>query len=430
MARTRTLDPEDFPIAGILPDFIRLTNTLEDPRRDHLRVHQLDAILFIVLAANMAGITSILGAAHFAIDYYEWCSKYVTINATPPCNKTIGRLLAALNPESMEELMRIISTRQMKACAPEFKPGRPLRQIAADGKVVSGSVTKHEAQTSRANGGLHALTTVNIVDVGTGITIASAGTAEPSNSNTAKPQGVAPSEQALLEELLRTIDLRGSEVSVDAGHARSAVTTIIDAVGSAHQQNRAYWTMCIKGNQKTSRELIQQAFDPKAKRKVDTNTENVGGRGDSRTTRVIKVMPQFESDAKLRKIWPRAASMIVIERTRSDRGSIARAATEGQSPQQRTTTSYYLSSMSHTATSAHHVIRKHWEVENGLHWMLDVNYGEDAAQVRERTAARNLAIIRRIAKNLLTEVGNSKGGVRDQRRFAASEKFRDKVFGG
>ena len=435
LARTPTLDPEDLPIAGILPDFLRLTTQLDDPRREHLRVHQLDAILFIVLAANMAGITSILGASQFASDYYEWCSKYVTLNATPPCNKTIGRVMAALNAESVEKLMRLLSARQLSSQVPEFEAERPLRHLAADGKAVSGSVTKHEAQTPRDQGGRHALMTINVVDVGTGLTLASAGTAEPRTPDEAKAASTdvpvrPPSEQALLEEVLRTLDLRGSDVSVDAGHARRAITDILDAVGSAQGRDQAYWMMCIKGNQNASRELIRQAFAAKAERRIDTDTEQVSERGDSRTTRVIEIVPQTNSDEKLRELWPRVATMIIVARTRTDRGSIARkAVAAGASPKQRTTLSYYLSSRVHTAKSAHDVIRGHWQVENGLHWMLDVNYGEDAAQLRERTAARNMAIIRRIAKNMLTAGGKCKGGVRDQRRFAASEKFRDQVFG-
>ena len=381
----------------------------------------------------MAGITSILGASDFAIDYYDWCSKYVDLHQTPPCNKTIGRLLAALNPDSIEELMRLVSSRQLAEQSPPFKQGRPVRHLAADGKSVAGSVTKYEAQTAKEIGGRQALMTANILDVGTGLTVASAGTPDSTvmikSVATGQVSTSATSEHGLLEQLLSVIDLRGAEISVDAAHARKAVTDIIDAVGSAKSGDRAYWTICIKGNQYASRELIREAFAPLGKRKIDSYTEVVSSRGDSRTTEVIKAMPRFEPDAELRKKWPRVASMIIVERTRSDRGSIARESAAEKKPIERTTFSYYLSSYPHSAKSAHDVIRKHWEVENGLHWILDVSYGEDASQLRERTAARNLAIMRRIAKNLLTQKGTSKGGVRDQRRFAASEEFRDHIFG-
>ena len=153
-----------------------------------------------------------------------------------------------------------------------------------------------------------------------------------------------------------------------------------------------------------------------------------------RGAEVIRIAPRFAPDAALREKWPRVRTMIVVTRPRVDRGSVARAlgkatATgESSSPQPRTTISYYLSSMEHSAASAHRVVRRHWHVENSLHWMLDVAYGGDDSQVRDRTAARNLAIARRMAKNMLTVAGNAKGGVRDQRRIAASEDSRDQVF--
>ena len=46
-------------------------------------------------------------------------------------------------------------------------------------------------------------------------------------------------------------------------------------------------------------------------------------------------------------------------------------------------------------------IRRHWTIENGLHWVLDVTFREDDSRVRDRTAARNLAILRKIAINLM-----------------------------
>src|SRR3954449_10045109 len=62
---------------------------------------------------------------------------------------------------------------------------------------------------------------------------------------------------------------------------------------------------------------------------------------------------------------------------------------------------YFLSSCRDDPTVLVQAIRRHWTIENGLHWVLDVTFREDDSRVRDRTAARNLAILRKIAINLM-----------------------------
>ncbi len=62
---------------------------------------------------------------------------------------------------------------------------------------------------------------------------------------------------------------------------------------------------------------------------------------------------------------------------------------------------YFPSSCRDDPTVLVQAIRRHWTLENGLHWVLDVTFREDDSRVRDRTAARNLAILRKIAINLM-----------------------------
>ena len=62
---------------------------------------------------------------------------------------------------------------------------------------------------------------------------------------------------------------------------------------------------------------------------------------------------------------------------------------------------YFLSSCGDDPTVLIQAIRRHWTIENGLHWILDATFREDDSRVRDRTAARNLAILRKIAINLM-----------------------------
>ena len=62
--------------------------------------------------------------------------------------------------------------------------------------------------------------------------------------------------------------------------------------------------------------------------------------------------------------------------------------------------------------------RNHWRVENGLHWVLDVTFREDASRVRERNAARNLALLRKVVLNLVRADGSLKASLRGKRKHA------------
>ena len=64
-------------------------------------------------------------------------------------------------------------------------------------------------------------------------------------------------------------------------------------------------------------------------------------------------------------------------------------------------------------------IRTHWDIENALHWVLDVTFREDDSRVRDRRAARNLAVLRRIALNLVGRDRSAKASVRARRKKAA-----------
>jgi predicted transposase YbfD/YdcC len=80
---------------------------------------------------------------------------------------------------------------------------------------------------------------------------------------------------------------------------------------------------------------------------------------------------------------------------------------------------HYLSSSKQPPEQLAAAIRGHWAIENGLHWVLDVGFNEDASRVRERTAARNLALLRKVALNLARADTTLKASLKGKRKSAA-----------
>jgi predicted transposase YbfD/YdcC len=92
---------------------------------------------------------------------------------------------------------------------------------------------------------------------------------------------------------------------------------------------------------------------------------------------------------------------------------------------------YFLTSCGDDPAVLVRAIRRHWSVENALHWVLDVTFREDDSRVRDRTAARNLALLRRIALNLAWADGTLKASLNGKRKYAAwDDAFMAKLITG
>jgi predicted transposase YbfD/YdcC len=89
---------------------------------------------------------------------------------------------------------------------------------------------------------------------------------------------------------------------------------------------------------------------------------------------------------------------------------------------------YYITSLGADAELIASVARRHWGVENTLHWRLDVVLRQDDSRYRDRIGAQNLAIVRKIALNAVSKETSIKGGIAT-RQYAASfnPAYRDRI---
>jgi len=81
-----------------------------------------------------------------------------------------------------------------------------------------------------------------------------------------------------------------------------------------------------------------------------------------------------------------------------------------------TETRYYISSLTSDAQRLNHAVRSHWLVENSLHWVLDIAFLEDNCRIRKDHAPQNMAVLRHMALNLLTQETTLKIGIKNKRQ--------------
>ena len=93
-------------------------------------------------------------------------------------------------------------------------------------------------------------------------------------------------------------------------------------------------------------------------------------------------------------------------------------------------TRYYISSLQPEASKIGYAIRYHWQVENALHWVMDVTFKEDDSRIRRNMAAENMSVMRHLALNLIKKETDSNFSVpRKRRKSALYDEYREKVLG-
>jgi predicted transposase YbfD/YdcC len=130
-----------------------------------------------------------------------------------------------------------------------------------------------------------------------------------------------------------------------------------------------------------------------------------------------KVTDEAEGDGgQTMELFAHPTGLVMVESSRDINGVVS------------TERRYYISSRLADAAHLGAVVRGHWGVENGLHWSLDVVFGEDQARMRQGNSAENFSILRRIALNLFRQDKSVKAGIKNRRLLAAcDDAYRQKL---
>lgn len=265
------------------------------------------------------------------------------------------------------------------------------RHIAIDGKTSRGS-----EDVGRDKPAIH---TVSAWLSNAGLVLGQCTVDDKSNEITAIP------------ELLRTLDLRGATVTLDAmGCQTEIAATIVDGGG--------HYLLSVKGNQPALKADLERTFAEAANMRQRSRdelprpvterweeTDKGHGRIEHRKVTVCRDLSWMETAER----WPRAALLVKVERQRS-------AVSSGKSSSEVV---FYLGSNEDLcAQHAGGLVRRHWSVESALHWTLDMAFGEDLARHRAKNCAQNMTTLRHFALNIVKQDKNRKLGIANTRKHA------------
>ena len=256
----------------------------------------------------------------------------------------------------------------------ETWPDRP-DLVAIDGKTAR---RRHDRGAGQA-----ALHRVSAFATPSRLVLGQEAVADKSNETPAIP--------VLLERLAVDNGLKDALVSIDA---IATNPTIAKAIRDAE----AHDLLAVKSNQPTRRAEIEALFAEADPATLDTDTDGDKGHGriEPRTIAVarevdwLKGERRFPGELRL----PQVACLVrVCSRTElKDRG--------------RFETRSYISSAPLTAARAAEAVRGHWRIENSLPWVLDVVFQEDQSRLRKGHGARNMAVVRHFALNLVRQAAD------------------------
>jgi len=354
---------------------------LQDGRDARGLRYALVTVLVYVVLAKLSGEHSLRGIAQWVAHRAQELTDMLGLaKVQVPHATTYSRILGqAIRVEELERVSREF-----------FATPRPGKQVlmAIDGKVIRGTIP---AGRSR---GVHLLAAYLPNE---GVVLAQVQLRREEN------------EISAAARLLRMVDLRGKIVTGDAIMAQRDLSKQVVRAGGEY-----IWP--IKENQPDTYEDIRVLFEPEARAKGfapakrrfgrATTTEKGHGRLEKRTIKVSSALKGYLD-------WPHAEQVFMIERR-------VRRLVDGKKSEEAT---YGITSLTPQEASPAELLalaRKHWAIENSLHYCRDDTLREDRCTLRTGTAARAMATINNLLLGLLRHKGVT--SVPDARRLFAARR--------
>ncbi len=353
--------------------FLDIFGQLNDPRIDRKKLHPLPEILLLTLCAVICGAESWNDIELFGKGKLNFLRTFLPYQNGIPSDDTLRRFFRGIDSSQFQSLfiqwIRAWLTTEVAN-----------KVIAIDGKTLRGS---HDGDQSPIHLVSAFASEANIV-------LGQIKTSEKSNEITAIP------------ELLDWLDVRGAIVTIDAmGCQKTIAEKIIDKGGD--------YFLALKGNQSNLHEDVKLHFEqPTASAQANMAMAETIDKGHGRIeVRRCRLSADIGWLNQRHPEWVGLNCIVAVESERHIGETVSRE------------TRYFIGSKQDiSAQESLTAIRQHWGIENQLHWVLDMSFGEDQSRIRQQNAPTNVAIIRHAALNMIKQAQRKRTSVRMMRKAA------------
>jgi predicted transposase YbfD/YdcC len=339
---------------------IDVLERIPDPRGRRGRRHRLAGIVAAAVCAVLAGSRSFAAIAQWSADLDAADLERLGLTrAKSPDASTFRRTLSRLDAAVLDALIgAYLWTRT------SVQDGR--RVIAIDGKTLRGARTGTQSAPHL----------VAALDHATGVIVGQLATAAKSN------------EIPAVRDLLKTFDLTGTVVTVDAMHTQTDTAELIVGDGGDY-------VFTVKANQPTLYAACKAL--PWSKIRRYTSIQKGHGRRACRTIKVVTA-PAWIT-------FTGAAQVAQVRRT------VTRPHPKKPGKSKKTIeTVFIITSADHHAAPPDVLagwLQNHWRIENQAHWVRDVDFDEDRSRVRTGHGPHTMATLRNTAISLLRLTGTT-----------------------
>jgi len=352
---------------------------LTDPRGSQGVLHPFISIVMIALLATIGGAKGWEDIETYGMSHEGWLSEFLALPFGIPSADTYRRLFERISPTAFEESFQSWLSSLVRDLGAQV--------IAIDGKTLRGSYDRNQEQS--------ALHFVSAWASENRLFLGQVKVEDKSNEITAIPA------------LLELLDISGCIITIDAMGTQTEIAHQIRAQG-------AEYVLALKANHPTLYQEVEQWFDNAQdsdfqglEYSYDVRVESGHHRREKRQVTAV-ALNQMGGLYKQTQ-WSGLQTIVRVVRTRH--------------LWNKTTTEvmFYLSSLPPNAQQLGSSIRRHWSIENQLHWVLDVTFGEDASRVRKGNAPENTALLKRWSINLLNQETSFKRSTRQKAKRASMD---------
>lgn len=350
---------------------------LKDPRIDRSKQHGMFEIIFLTLCGVISDCGGWIDIEDYGKTHLTLLRKYLPYKNGVPSDDTLRRFFRAVDSEQLSKcfvswIRSIVKQEHLNNTV-----------IAIDGKTSRGSVDTAHA----------ALHMVSAYATDLRLVLCQQKVYEKSNEITAIPS------------LLDTLDLRGAIITIDAMGTQKAIAEKI-------QNGGGDYILALKKNQGNMYEEVETFFTLEKKdnfKDVQVDIFNTLEKGHGRIEKRTCTVADVGNYISKKRDWAGLKSIVCIESEREIKGKKTKE------------TRYFITSLEMDAKKILGAVRRHWAIENSVHWVLDMTFGEDQSKIRKENAPANMAVIRHFALNFLNNAKgafNTRTSIRRIRRMA------------
>ena len=355
--------------------------------------YPLIEIIFLVISAVICGCDGWKSIKDFGDLKLDWLRQFLPYKEGIPVDDTIARVMSRLE------------TKQFQMCFMNWIQAISLIDSENDVIAIDGKTLRRSYDTSSSKSAIHMVSAWSCAN---GVVLGQEKTAEKSNEITAIP------------ELLETLALKGCTVTIDAMGCQETIANQII-------EKQADYVLALKGNQGNLYEETADFFSQAQATQFEgishdfyEEAEAGHGRVEHRQCWVVNPHDYKRCFSNLSK-WKKLQRIVMVK-TKRELTSQNKVTEDSR---------FYLTSCQSNSEELLQSVRKHWQVENALHWTLDMTFREDESRIRKEYSAENFSIVRHIALNILKKDNTRKASIKRKLRMAAlDDQFRTTLIKG